>query len=68
MKNLSKVGEEYKKWVLQFEKRYNHIYKGERRVVPKGEIEWIMSMFHNDLTKVYQNADTMYQQISKRYL
>ncbi len=27
-----------------------------------------MSIFHNDLTKAYQNADMMYQQISKRYL
>ncbi len=52
----------------QFEEKYNHIYRGERRVVLKGEVKWIISMFHDNLTKAYQNTDTMYQQISKRYL
>ena len=37
-------------------------------MIPKEEVEQIMSMFHDDLMKVYQNADMMYQQISKRYL
>ena len=35
--------------------------------MPKGEIKLIISIFHNDPTKAYQNANTMYQQISKRY-
>ncbi len=68
LKNLSKVGKEYEKWASQFKERYNHIYWGERKVVSREEVEWIMSMFHNDLTKAHQNADTIYQQILKKYL
>ena len=39
LKNLSNQSEEYKKWTVQFEERYNHIYWKERRVVPKGEMK-----------------------------
>ncbi len=39
LKNLSKVGEKYKKWASQFEERYNHIYREEQRVIPRGEVE-----------------------------
>ncbi len=68
LKNLRElVGEEYKKWASQFEEKYNYVYKKKWRIVSKGKTEWIMSMFHDNLTKIHQNADTMYQQISKRY-
>jgi len=39
LKNPSNVEEEYKKWMSQFEEKYNHIYKRERKIVPKEEIE-----------------------------
>jgi len=39
LKNSSKIKEEYEKWASQFEEKYNHIYQGERRIVPKGEVE-----------------------------
>jgi len=67
LKNPSEVEEKYKVWASQFKEKYNHIYRGEQKVVSKEEVEWIMFMFHDDLTKAHQNTDTMYQQISKRY-
>src|SRR6266498_1637588 len=32
------------------------------------ETKWIISIFHDNLTQAYQNADVMYYHISKRYL
>src|SRR6266498_3616209 len=39
-----------------------------KKVVLQSEIKWIMSIFHDDLTKAHQLFDTMYNQISKRYI
>ncbi len=68
LKNPTPQGEDYEKWVTQFREHNDHIYKGDRRVVPAYETKWIMSMFHDDLTQAHQNADVMYYHISKRYL
>ena len=68
LKNSTLQGKDYEKWATQFREYNDHIYKGERRVVPAYETEWIMSIFHDDPTQAYQNADTMYYHISKRYL
>src|SRR6266542_184940 len=67
LKNLTPQGEDYEKWATQFREYNDHIYKGDRRVVPVYETKWIMSMFHDDLTQAHQNADAMYYHISKRY-
>ncbi len=68
LKNPTPQGEGYEKWATQFREHNDHIYRGERRVVPAYETKWIMSMFHDDPTQVHQNADAMYYQISRRYL
>ncbi len=53
LQNLTPQSEEYEKWASQFHEKLNHIYKEERRVVSQSEIKWIMSMFHDDLTKAH---------------
>src|SRR6266508_6804292 len=68
LKNPTPQEKDYEKWATQFKEYNDHIYRGERRVIPAYEIKWIMSMFHNDLTQAHQNADAMYYYISKRYL
>ncbi len=68
LKNPTPKGEDYEKWATQFRECNDHIYRGDRRVVPTYETKWIMSMFHDDPTQAHQNADAMYHQISKRYL
>ena len=68
LKNLTPQKEGYEKWATQFRERNNHIYRGERRVMPACKIKWIMTMFHDDPTQAHQNTDAMYYQISKRYL
>ncbi len=68
LKNPTSQGEGYEKWATQFREHNDHIYRGDRRVVPAYETKWIMSMFHDDLIQAHQNADAMYYHISKRYL
>ncbi len=68
LQNPTPQSEEYEKWASQFHEKLNHVYKGERRVVPQAETKWIMSMFHDDPTKAHQSFDAMYNQISKRYI
>src|SRR6266498_1194356 len=68
IQNLIPQSEEYEKWASQFYEKFNHVYKGERRVIPQSEIKWIMSIFHDDPTKAHQSFDAMYSQISKRYI
>ncbi len=65
LQNPTPQSVEYEKWARQFHEKFNHVYKGERRVVPQSEIKWIMSMFHDDPTKAHQSFDAMYNQISK---
>ena len=68
LQNPTPQKEKYEKWASQFHEKFNHVYKGERRVVPQSETKWIMSMFHDDPTKAHQSFDAMYSQISKRYI
>src|SRR6266498_4021823 len=68
LQNPKPQSEEYEKWASQFHEKFNHVYKGERRVVPQVETKWIMSIFHDDPTKAHQSFDVMYNQISKRYI
>ena len=60
--------EQYQQWAAQFREKYNHVYKGDRRVVPIWEKNWIMSIYHDDPTMAHQGADAMYWQILKRYI
>jgi len=34
LQNPTPQNEEYEKWASQFYKKLNHVYKGERRVIP----------------------------------
>ncbi len=68
LKNPTPQREDYEKWATQFREHNDHIYKGDRRVIPAYEAKWIMSMFHDDSTQAHQNADAMYYHILKRYL
>src|SRR6266498_772675 len=68
LKNPTPQEEGYEKWSTQFREHNDHIYRGERRVVPAYETKWIMSIFHDDSTQAHQNTDAMYYYILKRYL
>jgi transposase InsO family protein len=59
---------EDREWAEQFKEIHDHVYKEERRVIPRSEVTWIISMFHDDPTMAYQSAETIYQHISKRYI
>ncbi len=50
LKNLILQGEDYEKWVTQFREYNDHIYKGDRRVIPVYKTKWIMLIFHDDPT------------------
>lgn len=45
--------EKFKKWAGQFREEANHIYKSEKRVIPRYEVAWIISMFHDDPTMAH---------------
>ena len=60
--------DQYQKWANQFNERNNHIYREDRRVIPRSQVNWIISMFHDDPTMAHQEANTVYQRISQRYL
>ena len=57
--------EEYQQWAKQYHERNNHIYKQNRRVIPRSEVTWIISMFHDNSTSAHQHKDEMYRQISQ---
>ena len=52
--------QKFRKWAEQFEEKQNHIYKGKRRVIPRYEVTWIISMFHDDPTMTHQSKDATY--------
>ena len=60
--------ETYGKWASQFREKSNHIYVEEWRLVPRYELSWILSMFHDNPTSAHQGAEAMRQQINKRYV
>ena len=60
--------EPYEKWASQFREQNNHIYVEERQLVPRYELSWILSMFHDNPTSAYQGTEAMRQQINKRYI
>src|SRR6266545_4362117 len=60
--------ETYEQWASQFREQNNHIYVEERRLVPRYELSWILSMFHDNPTSAHQGAEAMRQQINKRYV
>ncbi len=68
LKNLIHQEEDYEKWVTQFREYNDHIYRRDRRVISAYKTKWIMSIFHDNLTQAYQNADAIYYHILKRYL
>jgi transposase InsO family protein len=58
---------EYREWASQFKEKNNHIYFKEKRIIPRYEMTWVLSMFHDDPTMAHQSKDAMYQRVSKRY-
>src|SRR6266508_2887197 len=60
--------ETYEQWASQFREQNNHIYVEERRLVPRYELSWILSMFHDNPISTHQGAEAMRQQINKRYV
>src|SRR6266542_4122410 len=63
-----KADETYEKWASQFREQSNHIYVEKRRLVPRYELYWILSMFHDNSTSAHQGVKVMRQQINKRYV
>ena len=45
---LKKADETYEKWASQFREQNNHIYVKERQLIPRYELSWILSMFHDN--------------------
>src|SRR6266498_2806579 len=68
-RSLPKEADEtYEKWASQFREQNNHIYVKERRLVPRYEFSWILSMFYDNPTSAHQGAEVIRQQINKRYI
>ena len=40
----------------------------ERRLIPRYELSWILSIFHDNPTSAHQGAEAMRQQINKCYV
>ena len=60
--------EPYRLWAKQFQEKNNHLYMGERRVIPRYEVERVIAIYHDDPTMAHQSKDAVYQHISKRYV
>ena len=60
--------ERWKDWAETFTERLNHVYWGDKRLIPRYETTWIISMFHDDPTMAHQNAETTLQHIKERYI
>jgi transposase InsO family protein len=58
---------EYQQWASQFKEKNNHIYFGNKRVIPRYEVSWVLSIFHDDPTMAHQSKDAMIERISQRY-
>ena len=58
---------EYRQWTSQFYKKNNHIYYGNKRIIPRYEVTWIMEMFHDDPMMAHQSKEAMLQRIQERY-
>ena len=56
---LKEADEAYEKWTSQFREQNNHIYVEERQLVPRYELFWILSMFHDNSTSTHQGAEAM---------
>ena len=63
LKNLIPQGEDYEKWAIQFREYNDHIYKGDKRVIPIYKTKWIISVrvyspvaLLNDLTMSLPNG------------
>ena len=60
--------EKWREWAEEFEKRNGQIYYNDQRIVLREEVNWIISMFHDDPTMAHQNKKEVIQRIRKRYL
>src|SRR5688572_16862818 len=67
-KGEENITEEWKQWARQFTENNNHIYLGNKRIIPRYEVERIIAMFHDEPTIAHQNKHTIHQHISKRYI
>ena len=63
-----KEKDKQKEWAEEFKKKNGQIYYNNRRIVPKKEVNWIISMFHDDPTMAHQNEREVIQRIKERYL
>ena len=50
-----KEKDKWEEWAEEFKEKNGQIYYNDRRIVPKEEVNWIISMFYDDLTMVHQN-------------
>src|ERR1044071_158610 len=60
--------EKWREWADEFEERNGQIYYNDRRIVLKEEVNWIISMFHDDPTMAHQNEGEVTRRIKERYL
>ena len=59
--------EAYKIWAQQFEENDNRLYIKGKRVIPRSEVTWIISMFHDDPTMAHQSKEAVFELIRERY-
>jgi transposase InsO family protein len=67
LKGKSGESKDYQEWAAQFKEKNNHIYFGGKRVIPRYEMTWVISMFHDDPTMAHQSAGTVYNHMDQRY-
>ena len=63
-----KEKDKWREWAEEFKERNSQIYYNDRRIVPKEEVNWIISMFHDDPTMAHQNEGEVTRRIKERYL
>ena len=67
LKGKATKEKEYRQWASQFEEKNSHIYFEEKGVIPRYEVTWICTIFHDHPTMAHQSKDAMIQKISQRY-
>ena len=60
--------DKWREWADEFEEKNSQIYYNDRRIVPREEVNWIISMFHDDPTMAHQNKGKVIRRIKERYL
>src|ERR1043166_1819005 len=60
--------EDYSEYAKQFILKENRIFKGNRQLLPKYDMEKYLTIFHDHPTGAHFSAETIYDKMRSRYI